>query len=248
MRGSQVRILYGPPSALGNYFHLASLLAVEHLICNEGVAGSNPVRSTSMNEVSKLKETINTYKDSAEALARKFDSMGVREGDVREVFELLPQNPDVLEIGCGNGRDASEILKHTSSYLGIDVSPQLIALAREKNPQGTFEIADVEQYAFPHNLDAIFAFASLIHLPKESFQRVLDACREALKPGGVLRLSMKRADIYTETTKEDEFGTRTYYLYSEKDIEEAAKGYRILKNGTQIVGKQVWLEVLLQKI
>jgi hypothetical protein len=58
---------------------------------------------------------------------------------------------------------------------------------------------------------------------------------------------MKYSDEYIETTKEDEFGTRTYYLYSEKDIAELAQGYKIVKSEVSGLRGQKWLEVLLQK-
>jgi hypothetical protein len=58
---------------------------------------------------------------------------------------------------------------------------------------------------------------------------------------------MKQADTYTETTRDDEFGTRTYYLYSKEDIEEIATGFNIVKNDLKPLSGQMWLEITLQK-
>ncbi len=196
----------------------------------------------------KKLETIKTYRESAKALADKFDGLGARVADIEETFAAIhKEHPSVLEIGCGNGRDAAEILKRTNGYLGVDVSEELIKLAKEKNPQGNFVVADIEDYSFPKDIDAIFAFASLIHVPKESLKKIFADGREALNPGGVFRLSMKQAPEYSETTKNDEFGTRTYYLYSKEDIEECAQGYTVLKSEVHQLRDQAWVEVLLQK-
>lgn len=196
----------------------------------------------------KKTQTIRTYNKSAKALAEKFDGIGARIADIEETFAPLnKEQPAVLEIGCGNGRDAMEILRRTNQYLGIDISDELIKLAKEKNPNGTFIVADIEHYQLPENLDAIFAFASLIHVPKESLKKILADGLKALNAGGVFRISMKRANEYTETTTEDKFGTRTYYLHSEKDIEECAQGYNLLKSEHPTSKGQEWLEILLQK-
>ena len=87
--------------------------------------------------------------------------MARRVSDIDETFNLFSKsNPSVLEIGCGNGRDAAEICKRTNKYLGLDIAEKFIEIARQKVPQGRFEIADVETYDFPQNLDIVFAFAS----------------------------------------------------------------------------------------
>ncbi len=197
----------------------------------------------------KKEQTIDTYDKSAQMLADKFDSLGSRLDDIKESFSLVNKtNPFVLEIGCGNGRDAKEIVELTNNYIGLDISEKLIELARRKVPKGTFAVADIENYNLPHGLDIIFAFASLIHVPKESLRKIIADSLLALNNNGVLRLSMKYADSYKEITKEDEFGIRTYYLYSEKNMQELAAGFVIVKNKLNDLRGQAWLEIILQKL
>jgi SAM-dependent methyltransferase len=197
----------------------------------------------------KKNQTIHTYNESAISLAKKFDELGARISDIEETFALIQKgNPFVLEIGCGNGRDAVEITKRTNNYLGIDISEKLIELAKQKVPNANFQVADIETFTFPGDLDMVFAFASLIHVPKEALARILIEAGMALSENGVIRLSMKYADTYSETTKEDEFGIRTYYLYSKGDIEEVASGFKIIKSELNDLRGQMWLEIILQKI
>lgn len=196
----------------------------------------------------KKTQTVLTYNQSAQQLADKFDRLGARVADIEEVFALVEGDaPMVLEIGCGNGRDAAVICQKTPRYLGIDVSEKLIELARQKVPQGHFEIFDVETYPFPQKIDIVFAFASLIHTPKEVLRGIFAKIFDALMPGGLFRLSMKWSDPASEVTKDDEFGTRTYYLYSQGDIEELGSQFRVLKSEVGELKGQMWLEVLLQK-
>lgn len=50
----------------------------------------------------------------------------------------------VLDVGCGAGW-SSLAADPTADYLGIDVSPRMVELAREAYPTRRFEVADMEQ-------------------------------------------------------------------------------------------------------
>jgi ubiquinone/menaquinone biosynthesis C-methylase UbiE len=200
--------------------------------------------------MNKKLQTIDTYNKSARALAEKFDNLdfGTTPTDIKEAFDLLGKsNAKVLEIGCGSGRDAKEILKYTDDYLGIDISTELISIAQEKSPEANFIVADVTSFEFPEGIDIVFAFASLIHVNKEEFKIVLGKLYKALNPKGLVVMSMKYSDIYKEVTKDDEFGTRTYYHYSKEDIVELSSDFTILRNELMELRGQKWLEIILQK-
>jgi SAM-dependent methyltransferase len=101
--------------------------------------------------MNKKMETIETYNKSATALAERWADMKPRTADIEETFRFITkENPKVLEIGCGSGRDAAEILKRTNDYVGFDVSEGLLAVARKENPTGIF------QQAFSANLEPMF--------------------------------------------------------------------------------------------
>ena len=71
-------------------------------------------------------QTIDTYNKTARAHSQKFEDYGAREDDVERAFSYINrQNPKVVEIGCGDGRDAVEILKRTNDYVGVDLSTVL---------------------------------------------------------------------------------------------------------------------------
>src|SRR5690348_7614770 len=195
--------------------------------------------------------TIDCYNKSAKEKAADFDKIGVRVADIEEAFHLVKKrNPKVFEIGCGNGRDAEYILTLTNDYLGMDASEAMIALARDKVPHGHFEIGDIEEFPIPHGVDIVFAFASFLHVPKDEFKQVLQKVHAALNPEGILRISLKYREHYEKVKKDDEFGSRIFYFYSKKDIEDMAEGYAVLKNDLLKLNNMsdtVWLEVLLQK-
>lgn len=198
--------------------------------------------------INKKQQTIDTYNNTASRMAEKFNGLGARVNDIKETFEAISKdNPSVLEIGCGNGRDAIEIIKYTKNYTGIDIADKFIEIAKENVPEGKFEVADIENYIIPNDLDIVFAFASFIHVQKEDLKIIFQKIYNNLNKSGVVRISMKYSDNYKEFQKEDEFGTRTYYFYSEKDIEDIIGEFTIIKSETNNLRNQIWLEILLRK-
>lgn len=102
--------------------------------------------------MNKKQQTIDTYNATAGLMAEKFTGIGARVNDIIQAFSYVQKfAPKVVEIGCGNGRDAEEILKHTPDYLGMDVSSEMIRLAQKHLPEATnsFVVADVEGFEFP---------------------------------------------------------------------------------------------------
>jgi ubiquinone/menaquinone biosynthesis C-methylase UbiE len=100
----------------------------------------------------------------------------------------LPSNCDnALEVGCGTGGFARRLAEHFKQVLALDVSPEMIRLARERSSQFSnieFQLADVLALNLPtESFDCIASIATLHHLP---LREVLSKMKSALKPGGVL--------------------------------------------------------------
>jgi 2-polyprenyl-3-methyl-5-hydroxy-6-metoxy-1,4-benzoquinol methylase len=104
---------------------------------------------------------------------------------------LLKQIPSrcaaALDIGCGTGAFSRLLATQSDRVLAIDLSPQMIQIARERStqyPNIDFQVADAIAYEFPANhFDCVVSIATLHHLPLEM---MLSKIKEALKINGVL--------------------------------------------------------------
>lgn len=94
---------------------------------------------------------------------------------------------NVLEVGCGTGAFARRLAERAAHVLALDLSPEMIRLARERSsqfPNVEFQLADVLELTLPDgSFDCIASIATLHHLP---LREVLLKMKAALKPGGVL--------------------------------------------------------------
>ncbi len=92
----------------------------------------------------------------------------------------------ILEIGCGTGSFSRLLAGRAEKVLAVDLSTQMIRLARERSqlyPNIDFIETDVMAYHLPDNqFDCIATLTTLHHLPIEAILRKI---RKALKPGGV---------------------------------------------------------------
>ncbi|MFH2063136.1 MAG: class I SAM-dependent methyltransferase [bacterium] len=188
------------------------------------------------------------YDTHAENFASKFDQIGPRLEDMQRCLQLCGQEkPSVLEIGCGNGREAEALLPLVGSYVGIDISSRLLEIARQRVPEGRFELADVTEYEFPADLDIIFAFASLLHLDREQMAEVLQKVSSSLKSGGVIHLSLQHGP-YRRQEKDDGFGRRVFYFYDLPSLEELMpQSLETVWSKVQTKREKGWLEIVFRK-
>ncbi len=98
---------------------------------------------------------------------------------------LIPAGADVLELGCGAGLPMSARLAAGRRLTGIDISREQVRRARRNVPEATFRQADMTTLEWPSaSLDAVVAFYSLTHVPRDEQATLLRRIRDWLRPGG----------------------------------------------------------------
>jgi ubiquinone/menaquinone biosynthesis C-methylase UbiE len=104
------------------------------------------------------------------------------------LLKHVPENcENALEIGCGTGTFARELALRCQRVVALDLSPEMIRVARSRSTQFDnleFQVADAMTWNFPQSqFDFVCSIATLHHLQqRELFIKMKDA----LKPRGVL--------------------------------------------------------------
>jgi predicted TPR repeat methyltransferase len=102
----------------------------------------------------------------------------------------------VLDLGCGSGLAGAMLKQFASTMVGVDLSPEMIELARARNIYDHFEVAEItewlerggEQFDLISSSDCLIYFGDL--------NRIVSAAGNRLKPGGVFALSTERGNRY----------------------------------------------------
>ena len=106
---------------------------------------------------------------------------------LRELLALAGPRAALLDLGCGAGQDGRFLFAKRHHVVGLDLTWPLLAYARRRNRRVPLIHGDMRALPFrPGAFDAIWAAASLIHLPKPAARRLLRALRTMVPRGGLL--------------------------------------------------------------
>lgn len=110
---------------------------------------------------------------------------------LRDLMALLPDRPAVLDLGCGAGVPCTALLAERGDVVGVDISARQLELARARVPAARFVKADMATVDFPAaSFDAVTAYYSIAHLPRELHADLFHRIASWLRPGGHLLASL----------------------------------------------------------
>jgi tRNA (uracil-5-)-methyltransferase TRM9 len=133
-----------------------------------------------------------------QTFGREFSSTRQRlQPGVLKVLDMLTGGEFILDIGCGNGEMARELMRRgqRGAYTGVDFSLSLLKVARLgwEDAPATFLRADLTSAdwdkkiigCMPRPFDLVTAFATLHHIPDAKARlRILNKIHALLRPGG----------------------------------------------------------------
>jgi ubiquinone/menaquinone biosynthesis C-methylase UbiE len=95
--------------------------------------------------------------------------------------------PALLDVGCGVGNFHPLLADGVGRIVGIDVSPECIAVARERQPAVEYAVYDGTHVPYPNAaFDAVYASNVMHHVPVAQRPALVREMRRVLKPGGVI--------------------------------------------------------------
>ncbi|MCV0426333.1 MAG: class I SAM-dependent methyltransferase [Roseibium sp.] len=98
-------------------------------------------------------------------------------------LKRLPRGAKILELGCGGGRDAEAMMAAGFEFEPTDGTPEIAARAEERL-RHPVRIMRFDELEADQAYDAVWANASLLHVPRKALPGILTRVRNALKPGG----------------------------------------------------------------
>ena len=93
----------------------------------------------------------------------------------------------VLDVACGTGVLFPDYIQRGATVTGIDLSGEMVKLAREKFPEVNVICGDVEQTPFPQPFDAVMVYNAFPHFPDPA--HLIGVLADLVKPGGRLSIA-----------------------------------------------------------
>jgi ubiquinone/menaquinone biosynthesis C-methylase UbiE len=101
-----------------------------------------------------------------------------------EFIKHVVKGGDVLDIGCGPGRDLATLLTRGFKATGIDTSAKMLTIARKHAPQAKLTQMDAVHLHFPDiSFDGVLSYYALIHLSTDLMLQAFGEIYRVLKPG-----------------------------------------------------------------
>jgi ubiquinone/menaquinone biosynthesis C-methylase UbiE len=176
---------------------------------------------------------------------------------LEEMVRGLRPGAAVLDLGCGAGIPATRWLAERGFVVtGVDFSEKQLGLARRLVFGATFLKADMTELTFDQSaFDAVVAFHSIIHVPREEHQALLGKIHRWLRPGGLFLTTLTVTDFDGGDADWEGWGAAMHWSHydagtNKKMLREA--GFDILYAEPRTGGgtggaKETWLWVLAGK-
>jgi len=201
-----------------------------------------------------MKNTINYYEKNANSLISRYESADI--SDLQDfLINTFTKESQLLEIGCGSGRDAMFMTKHNYNIIGIDGSSNMIEEAKNIHPEllgKLFQKILPNDLQFDREFDGIYSIATLMHLTKTDIKKTILKIYNLLNQNGkfLMSISLFRDDI--DKNGFDEKGRFFLVLNFEEWIKICEdSGFKIIetkrnKDGLNRNGIE-WLTLVAQK-
>ena len=119
----------------------------------------------------------------------------------------------ILDIGCGPCRDSEYFINKGFTVIPIDLSEEMIKICGKKNIYA-YKM-DMENLKFVDgSFNGIWAYTSLLHLPKNKINNMLKKIYNLLEEKGVFFIGMRKGNFD---------GEKNNIHFSEYEIEEIKK-------------------------
>jgi len=129
---------------------------------------------------------------------------GTHQRFVTRVIDSCPVGGTILDAPCGIGRYFGMILAAGRQVVGIDQSAGMLAQARAKHPDAVLEKIGLQELAFDAQFDAAICVDSMENVFPEDWPMVLGNLRRAVRPGGLVYLTVEQIDAAGITRVFDE--------------------------------------------
>jgi ubiquinone/menaquinone biosynthesis C-methylase UbiE len=169
----------------------------------------------------KTKLAIDVFNKNAKAYQDKFMDVELYNSSI-DLFckSIKNENANILDIACGPGNITHYLLQKCPNFtiLGIDLSENMLALAKNNCPNATFQLMDCRDIgAINQKFDAIFCGFCLPYLSKKEAIKLIKDASKLLNPNGVFYLSTMEKGDNISGFKTSNSGDTLFMYYHQAD-------------------------------
>ena len=182
------------------------------------------------------------YEEHAEEYCRSTFSDG-NFNTLLYFLNMLKLGSNILDLGCGSGRDTVFMKRLNFNVTAVDYSPKICHITAGKIGQQVLR-KDILKDSFSSKYDAVWANASLVHLSKEELNEALKNIFNLLENNGLLYISLKESAMKEKERSFLEIKTEEVLKILENTNFKCIKTF---KTKDVLVRSNMWLNFICQK-
>lgn len=195
-------------------------------------------------ELDNAMKTIDYYNNHAESFYDRTINLDTSEFYTK-FLTYLPEKATILDAGCGVGRDTKYFLSKGYSVKAFDASEKMVEIASKETGMEIMNLT-FQELNFKNMFDAVWAQASLLHIPYHMTREVYQKIHSSLKKNGIFYASYKYGDSHIQKSERD------FYNMNESKILPYFEGlFDILevytKKDTRNNVEDMWLFFIVRK-
>lgn len=137
------------------------------------------------------KNTVKVYDKIANKYSKTFDDDLSDNFYLDKVLTYLPKGAKVLDLGCGTGRLTNYIYKKGFDVKGLDLSNNMLQIAKSNYPKIKFIKKDIRKLNYKKKFSAVFCLYSLFHINKSEVIKIIPKLNTLINNDGFLYLILQ---------------------------------------------------------
>jgi 2-polyprenyl-3-methyl-5-hydroxy-6-metoxy-1,4-benzoquinol methylase len=180
-------------------------------------------------------KTFETWDKVAALYQSKFMDLDLYNDTYIKFCELVNKtNATIFEIGCGPGNITKHLIARRQDFkiYAIDVSTNMIQLAKANNPTANFSVMDCREIgSLTLKFDGIISGFCMPYLSKEDNSQFIRNCASLLEPGGIFYFSAIKGNYSDSGFVAASTGDQSYvYYYDEEYLQN-----ELIKNNFETI-------------
>jgi ubiquinone/menaquinone biosynthesis C-methylase UbiE len=144
---------------------------------------------------------------------------------IDDFVQLLQNGSKILDAGCGSGRDSRVLQNKGMKVTGVDLSEELLKIARSNNRDISFINADLRALPFPdQSFEGVWSHASLVHVASiKDAELIIREFYRVLKTDGMLHIYTQASTSVHSAIEQPKNGAgagRFFFKYVKEELRE----------------------------
>lgn len=196
-----------------------------------------------MGKISDKRFHSNSYETISQTNLGYYNNNNIKYAEISSLMDIvdvrnrfisagIPQGASILDAGCGAGGDTLKFKEQGYKMTSFDGSEGMVEVCKQKGIECIHK--DFLSIDFKNEFDAVWAAASLLHIPPQSIEQAITNLVDALKPNGLFYFSIKKLE---NGFMEDSMG-RLFYNPGQERLQEIFDGQNLTLIDQWDTGKQ----------